>query len=75
MELLYLELNATPGWVLSGSVAGWGDVFIPRFDMVVFLTLDASLGVQGFDPRSRYRHEPPSIAACAQGRARGRSRL
>lgn len=25
------------GWVLSGSLDGWGDVFIPLFDRVVFL--------------------------------------
>ncbi|HWL19102.1 MAG TPA: hypothetical protein VNS33_05495 [Bradyrhizobium sp.] len=24
-------------WVLSGSLAGWGDPIIPRFDLVVFL--------------------------------------
>ena len=32
-------LLASPDWVLSGSLCGWGDVFIPRFERVVFLAL------------------------------------
>ncbi|WP_373354613.1 AAA family ATPase [Pseudoroseicyclus sp. CXY001] len=28
-----------PGWVLSGSLNGWGDPLIPFFDAVVFVTL------------------------------------
>jgi adenylate kinase family enzyme len=31
------DLDAHASWVLSGSLCGWGDVFIPRFDGVVFL--------------------------------------
>lgn len=35
--LLTQDLEAhTEGWVLSGALCGWGDVFIPRFDVVVY---------------------------------------
>lgn len=32
-------LDRHPSWVLSGSLCGWGDPLIPRFDLVVFLSL------------------------------------
>jgi adenylate kinase family enzyme len=37
--LLGPDLARHPRWVLSGSLCGWGDVYVPRFDLVVFLTL------------------------------------
>jgi hypothetical protein len=37
MEQMFLPRRA---WVLSGSLTGWGDPLISRFDAVVFLTLD-----------------------------------
>ena len=36
---LLAPLLAESAWVLSGSLCGWGDVFIPLFDRVVFLAL------------------------------------
>jgi adenylate kinase family enzyme len=39
LERLEAALDETPGWVLSGSLFGWGDPLIPRFDLVVFLHL------------------------------------
>ena len=37
--LLGDALARHPSWVLSGSLCGWGDIFIPRFELVVFLWL------------------------------------
>jgi adenylate kinase family enzyme len=36
-QRLARDLDARPSWILSGSLCGWGDVFIPRFEDVVFL--------------------------------------
>ena len=36
-SLLGAELDQVGAWVLSGSLVGWGDVFVPRFERVVFL--------------------------------------
>ncbi|ANW00637.1 hypothetical protein [Bradyrhizobium icense] len=33
-------------WVLSGSLNGWGDVLIPNFDVVVFLTTPREIRLQ-----------------------------
>jgi adenylate kinase family enzyme len=38
-RLLGADLTTHPRWVLSGSLVSWGDPFIPRFEMVVFLYL------------------------------------
>lgn len=44
MALLTSLLNgASEGWVLSGSLDGWGDPLIPAFDLVVFLTLPPAI--------------------------------
>jgi adenylate kinase family enzyme len=37
LDRLAGDLDLAPGWVLSGSLCGWGDPLIPRFDLVVFL--------------------------------------
>jgi hypothetical protein len=38
-------------WVLSGSLAGWGNAIIPCFDLVVFLTTPREIRLQR--PRGR----------------------
>ena len=35
--LLGADLDQHDSWTLSGSLSGWGDIFVPRFDLVVFL--------------------------------------
>jgi adenylate kinase family enzyme len=35
--LLAADLERHSSWTLSGSLSGWGDVFIPLFELVVFL--------------------------------------
>ena len=37
VALLAADLDRHESWTLSGSLSGWGDVFIPLFDLVVFL--------------------------------------
>jgi hypothetical protein len=34
---------ARPGWVLSGSLDGWGDPLVPHFDLVVFVSAPTEL--------------------------------
>ena len=38
-RLLLDDLTAQGHWVVSGSLCGWGDVAIPLFELVVFLTI------------------------------------
>jgi len=37
LALLRHSLDDSPRWALSGSLCGWGDPLIPRFELVVFL--------------------------------------
>lgn len=43
LNRLEAALSASPGWMLSGSVVPWGDPLIPRFTLVVRLTLDPAI--------------------------------
>ena len=57
-ERLRLLLEATKSscqWVLSGSVAGWGDALIPDFDLVVFLYLPTEIRLARLQSRQRAR--------------------
>lgn len=57
-ERIYLldPLLAENSWVVSGSLCGWGDVFIPRFTHVVFLRLDNSIRLARLQQRERERY-------------------
>ena len=39
LELLREAMQRSNSWVLSGSLAGWGDPLIPEFELVVFLVV------------------------------------
>ena len=49
-------LGAHPDWVLSGSLCGWGDLFIPLFDLVVFLWVPADIRLARLRARERARY-------------------
>lgn len=52
MESLFLPRDS---WVLSGSVTGWGDSLIGRFDAVVFLALDPEVRLARLRSREALR--------------------
>ena len=54
--LLGAELTRHPAWVLSGSLCGWGDPFIPLFDRVVFLWVPPDIRLARLRERERRRH-------------------
>ncbi|WP_257165915.1 hypothetical protein [Bradyrhizobium sp. SRS-191] len=58
-----------PAWVLSGSLAGWGDPLISHFDLVVFITIEKELRLQRIRCREAARY---GAAAVAPGGARHR---
>ena len=49
-------LTREPAWVLSGSLCGWGDVFIPRFELVVFVWLAPEIRLTRLRERERQRY-------------------
>jgi adenylate kinase family enzyme len=58
LERLHLLSEATVSshqWVLSGSVAGWGDALIPSFDLVVFLYVPTEVRLARLQRREQAR--------------------
>ncbi len=48
--------DAAGGWVLSGSLMGWGEPMIPRFDLVVFLYVAPEIRIARLLERERERY-------------------
>ena len=53
---------AAPSWILSGSLCGWGDVFIPAFTHVVFLSVPTDVRVRRLQSREVQRYGKTAIA-------------
>ena len=49
-------------WLLSGSLAGWGDAIIPAFDLVVFLTTPREIRLQRLQAREATRYGADAVA-------------
>ena len=62
-QLLTRDLDeAHEGWVLSGSLCGWGDVFIPRFDLVVYCRRPPGLRLERIRQRETQRYGAGPLA-------------
>jgi adenylate kinase family enzyme len=55
-RMLAEALGAHPRWVLAGSLCGWGDIFIPRFGLAVFLHIPHELRMSRIMERERTRY-------------------
>jgi adenylate kinase family enzyme len=49
-------------WVLSGSLNGWGNVLIPNFEVVVFLTTPREIRLQRLQTREATRFGADAVA-------------
>lgn len=54
--MLAEALDTQPRWVLSGSLCGWGDIFIPRFELAVFLHIPHEVRMARIMARERERY-------------------
>ena len=68
--LLGSDLDHHPAWVLAGSLCGWGDVFIPHFDLVVFLAVPHDVRLARLHTREVERYGATALAP--GGAMRGR---
>jgi adenylate kinase family enzyme len=59
--LLGTELGKPGGWALSGSLCGWGDIYIPLFDLVVFLWIPADLRMARLRAREIVRYGEAAV--------------
>lgn len=55
-RLLQEQSAGLEGWVLSGSVCGWGDTMIPQFTQVVFLRVDPPVRLHRLQLREQQRY-------------------
>ena len=55
-RLLMEDLTAYHGWVLSGSLCGWGDIAMSLFTLVVFLWIPRDLRMGRLYHRERERY-------------------
>lgn len=61
--MLGAALDGAPGgWVVSGSLVKWGDPFIPRFDLVVFLSLPPEIRMARLKAREIARYGAAALA-------------
>ena len=61
--LLSADLEKPGGCVLSGSLCGWGDIYIPLFDLVVFLWIPRELRMARLAAREVARYGAETIAS------------
>jgi adenylate kinase family enzyme len=54
-QLLMDDVTAHDAWVVSGSLCGWGDVAIPRFELVVYLWIPHDVRMERFRRREHAR--------------------
>ena len=60
--LLGAALARHEGWVLSGSLCGWGNLFMPLFDIVVFLWVPPAVRLARLAARERRRFGEAALA-------------
>lgn len=61
-KLLTETLESSASWVLSGSLCGWGDVFAPQFDLVIWLWLPAEIRIPRIEQREHQRYGDARLA-------------
>lgn len=54
--MLGKALDEHPRWVLSGSLCGWGDIFIERFDLAIFLHVPDDVRMARIIAREQQRY-------------------
>lgn len=55
-DLLEKDLIDYDNWVLSGTLCGWGDKFIPMFDLVIYLWIPRELRIHRLIEREKERY-------------------
>jgi len=51
VPILQHAINTCEGFVMSGSICGWGDTLIPQFDLAVFVTTPTDIRLKRLQKR------------------------
>jgi adenylate kinase family enzyme len=69
LTLLRAALAASPSWVLSGSLCGWGDPLIADFELAIFLLVSTETRMARLRAREAARYGEAAIAPGGPRRA------
>lgn len=61
-HLLKNDLEKSNAWVLSGALCGWGDVFVPKFEIAIYLWLPAEIRLARIGERETRRYGAERLA-------------
>jgi len=56
VRLMLEAIEENPKCVISGSLCGWGDIFIPRFDLVIYIYTASDIRKERLISREYKRH-------------------
>lgn len=60
-QLLDADLAATDRWVLSGSLCGWGEVFVPQFELIIWCNAPTEIRLERIKARETARYGPERL--------------
>lgn len=63
VQMLTEAFDAHARWVLSGYVGEWGNLFIPRYELVVFLHAPTALRLQRLSEREKKNHGESALCS------------
>ena len=55
VKLLTAAMEKHPKCVISGSLCGWDDVFVPKFDLVIFVDTPTDIRIERLEKREAER--------------------
>lgn len=56
IDLISKDINNYDRWILTGSLCGWGDVFISYFDLVIYLRIPKEIRMKRLLEREKIRY-------------------
>lgn len=56
IDLINKDIRNNDQWILTGSLCGWGDVFIPTFDLVIYLRIPKEVRMKRLLDREKTRY-------------------
>lgn len=56
VSLIEMHQAKTPGWILAGSLVGWGDALVTDADLIVFIYTPTPVRMQRLARREAQRH-------------------
>jgi adenylate kinase family enzyme len=56
IDLIRKDIKNNDRWILTGSLCGWGDIFIPYFDLVIYLRIPKEVRMKRLLEREKMRY-------------------